>query len=422
MENAWRARLRTTLTLIGVAIASGALVSMIGFILGLREQVETPINQLGLLSNIEVRPISNPQETTKSPPLNKAMLKQIEAIDGVDVAYPDFRLSKIELTYGEVTKETLAFGLPRETGMLSMSRDLLVAGDFFTLGGGNEVVLGMNLLEQLGFDSPAAAVGQTVQFAAGGLVQQEGEAFVYEDEQLQLTIVGVFDPPGFATSLNGDAILLPVDIMTKMPSSWMEEGLNQLRTRDGRVQHGYSRVIVRADSPTTVTRVQKKLEAMGYHTLSVMDRMQDIRKFFVFMEALLAAVGTVALVVAGIGILNTLTMTVMERYQEIGIYKSIGASNGDIRWMFLVEAAVVGLLGGVGGLLLAGVVSKILKWAFTHYADMNGVDGPEAVFIFPVWLLCGGVVYSIVVSVVSGIYPASRAANVDPIDALRRGS
>jgi putative ABC transport system permease protein len=149
--------------------------------------------------------------------------------------------------------------------------------------------------------------------------------------------------------------------------------------------------------------------------------MAELKEFFLFMEILLTAVGTVALIVAGVGILNTLTMSVMERYQEIGIYKSIGASHGDIRWMFLVEAAAVGFLGGVAGLILARVVSVFLSWAFTTYAAQYGIGGPDAVFVFPDWLLLSSVLYAIVISVVSGIYPASRAANVDPVQALRRG-
>ena len=168
-------------------------------------------------------------------------------------------------------------------------------------------------------------------------------------------------------------------------------------------------------------RVEKKLKDQGFATLSVLDRMAEMKEFFLFMEILLTAVGTVALVVAGVGILNTLTMTVMERYQEIGIYKSIGASHGDIRWMFLVEAAAVGCIGGVGGLVLARVVSWFLGWAFNTYAAQYGVGGPDAVFVFPAWLLVSSVIYAVLISVLSGIYPASKAANIDPVQALRRG-
>jgi putative ABC transport system permease protein len=137
------------------------------------------------------------------------------------------------------------------------------------------------------------------------------------------------------------------------------------------------------------------------------------------MEVLLASVGTVGLVVAGLGIMNTLLMTVMERTQEIGICKAIGASDGDIRVLFLTEAAVLGLAGGLGGLALARVVCWILQWGIHQYAAHQGVEGPVEAFRFPAWLLVGAVTYAVAISVLSGFYPASRAARIDPIKALR---
>ena len=387
-----------------------------GFILGLREQVETPIRQFGLLNNIEVN------QNTQSPSLDDNMIAQIEAMDGVQYAQPELRISQAQITRpasGDSLK-CHVFGVPREAGLISFSQDLISAGGFFSLEDSKEVIVGGDLIPQLGFESAEAAIGHELILVAGGLVAQADTSFVREEREVLLTIVGVYSPPRFATSLSQDSILLPVELMRTMPTSWMELGLRQLRSRGERMK-GYGRVIVRAKSPSDVLRIEKQLRAMKFETLSVIDRMKEMKKFFVFMEVLLSAVGTVALIVAGLGILNTLTMTVMERYQEIGIYKSIGASHGDIRWLFLVEAAAVGFLGGMAGLVLARVVSWCLGWAFNAYAAKQGVEGPEAVFVFPIWLLAGAVVYSVVVSVVSGIYPASKAANIDPIAALRRG-
>ena len=109
----------------------------------------------------------------------------------------------------------------------------------------------------------------------------------------------------------------------------------------------------------------------------------------------------------------------LERYQEIGIYKAIGASDHDVRILFLTEAALVGLAGGLGGLILARLVSWILQWGVNAYAMRQGVTGPLVLFDFPFWLLTGAVLFATLVSILSGLYPASRAARVDPIRALR---
>ena len=420
LENAWRSKLRTLLTVVGIAIASGALVSMVGFVLGLRQQVEEPINKLGLLNNIEVRQVLAEQDREASPILDDAKLKEIEAIEGVDFVYPDFRLSEINVQHGEFEKNSTAIGIPRETSLVGFSDELLEAGSFFTLGDENEIVIGRKLVKPLGFRSTVGAIGKTVTLEMGGLVEND-QTFDVESREVEFKVVGVFNPPGFATSWTDSTVLLPVDIMRSLPPHWMEGGINQIRAGRGKIVKGYPKITVRTKTPGDVIRVEAELEGLGFATLSVLDRMEELKEFFLFMEILLTAVGTVALIVAGVGILNTLAMTVMERYQEIGIYKSIGASHGDIRWMFLVEAAAVGFLGGVGGLILARVVSVFLSWAFTTYAAQYGIGGPDAVFVFPGWLLTSSVLYSVVISILSGIYPASRAANVDPVLALRRG-
>ena len=416
LENAWRSRLRTLLTVAGIAIASGALVSMVGFILGLREQVLTPIRMFDLFNNIEVN------QTPSSPSLTDEMITRIEAIEGVEYAQPELRMSHVQLRRTEGTRELKSsiFGVPREAGMLAFSSHLLSAGRFFSLDDAEEIIISDGLVTKLGFTSAEEAISTEVVIVAGGLIVQNDKTFEREEREMKLKVVGVFAPPKFATSFTEDSALLPHEFMRNLPSSWMEFGLRQLRSRGG-INKGYGRVIVRAESTSDVMQIEEQLREMKFETLSVMDRLKEIKKFFVFMEVLLLAVGTVALVVAGLGILNTLTMTVMERVQEIGIYKSIGASRGDIRWMFLVEAAAVGLMGGLCGLVLARVVSFVLGWAFNAYAASRDVAGPEAVFMFPLWLYAGAVLYSVIISVLSGLYPASKAANIDPIAALRRG-
>jgi len=139
------------------------------------------------------------------------------------------------------------------------------------------------------------------------------------------------------------------------------------------------------------------------------------------LQVLLAAIGTVGLVVAALGIVNTLLMAVLERYQEIGICKALGASDGDLVVLFLTEAGIIGLLGGLGGLLRGGAVSYGLEVAINAYARAQGVTSPLDVFAFPLWLLATTMIFAIVMSVLAGVYPALRAARVDPIRALRRG-
>ena len=443
-------RVRTTLTMLGIAIASGSLVCMVAFVLGLRQQVEAPIQKLGLLNNIEVRPkaasssepnpASNEDNSTdeevaaepsgaatetaraETAVLDDAMLARFEAIEGVEYAYPDFRLSEIQLTYESKTETSYAIGLPREVALTGMYSDLLVAGDFFALGDEAEAILGEETAKKLGFATAEAAIGQTIQIKAAGLVTsaESTSQFSLRTQQLPVRVVGVYRPPGFATRIGADSILLPVDLMRDLPGTLIERSLRRLRSGVAEGVDGFPEVVVRVRNPLDVRKVEKAIQALGFETDAVLNRIEDARRFFVFMQLLLASVGTVALVVAGFGILNTLLMSVMERYQEIGVYKAIGASNGDLRVIFLSEAALLGLMGGLTGLVLARVVSWILQIGIDIYATREGVAGPLTMFQFPPWLLSGAVAYALLVSLISGWYPASRAARVDPIQALRR--
>jgi putative ABC transport system permease protein len=170
-----------------------------------------------------------------------------------------------------------------------------------------------------------------------------------------------------------------------------------------------------------VGAVEERIKGMGFHTSAMLRHFQEMRTFFIFLRVLLAAIGSVALLVAALGIVNTLLMSVLERYQEIGIAKAVGASDGDLLVLFLAEAGMIGFFGGLGGLFLGRVVSYGLGIAVNAYARSQGATEPLEVFAFPPWLLAGTVLFAVAVSVVAGVYPALRAARVDPIEALRRG-
>jgi putative ABC transport system permease protein len=177
--------------------------------------------------------------------------------------------------------------------------------------------------------------------------------------------------------------------------------------------------MVRVEHRSDLAPVEEAIRQMGFKTRTMLSRLEEVRTFFVVLDVLLASVGTVALVVAGLGIVNTLLMSVLERYQEIGISKAIGASDGDLLVLFLTEAGVIGLLGGLGGLVLGRVVSWLIEIGANAYARTQDVTAQLDLFAFPLWLLAATVIFSIVISVLAGVYPALRAARVDPIRALR---
>jgi putative ABC transport system permease protein len=413
-----RTPLRAALTCLGVTIASGALVSMVAFALGLQSRVEAPFEQLGLLSNIEVSPKSD-AKAKDTPILDDDALRQIEALDGVALAYPDFRLNDIQISYRGKTHSAMAMGLPREAGLAGLVRKILVAGEPFGPAQVPEAILGEGLARDLGFASPDEALGAVVTLEATGLSPDKAATFDFQRKKFEVTVVGVYTLPQMGPRFIRSGVLLPVELMKDLPGIQFSSVLERLRAGKSGGKAGYERAIVRVEHPRDLLAVETKIKELGFQTHTLLGELKEMRSFFVFMDVLLACVGTVALVVAALGIVNTLLMSVLERYQEIGIYKAIGASDGDVLVMFLTEASILGFLGGLGGLLLGRLVSWGLGVAVNYYARTQGVEEHLSVFAFPLWLLAGVVLFSIVISVLAGVYPAIRAARVDPIRALR---
>jgi putative ABC transport system permease protein len=136
------------------------------------------------------------------------------------------------------------------------------------------------------------------------------------------------------------------------------------------------------------------------------------------MDMFLIAVGMIGITVASLGIVNTMVMSILERYREIGIMKAVGATDGDVQRIFLFESGTIGLLGGFFGLCLGWVVSAIINTVINALMARQGVPY-MAYFSFPWWLCLGAIVFSILVSLTAGILPTRRAARVDPVVALR---
>jgi putative ABC transport system permease protein len=162
--------------------------------------------------------------------------------------------------------------------------------------------------------------------------------------------------------------------------------------------------------------VAGRLRGLGYQVTSANDRIRMVNVFILVLEAFLASMGAIGLVVSLFGIANTMAMAVLERTREIGIMKALGARNRDIGRLFLAEAATIGAASGAAGLAGAFLAGKLL-----NAIARGAFDLPPEVTLFhvPWWLAAGSVLFSMIVSVFAGTLPARRAARMDPVKSLR---
>ena len=172
----------------------------------------------------------------------------------------------------------------------------------------------------------------------------------------------------------------------------------------------YDLVWIKAEKVSDVERICKLVQDAGFETTSLNDMLEAVKKQSRQIQGMLGAIGLMALLVAGFGVANTMMMSINERTREVGILKVMGMEFSDIARMFLTEALLVGLTGGVAGLLLSFLMGRIIPVLF---AD-QGIR-----CIFPWWLMAGGVLFAGLVALLAAWIPAKRAMDISPNEAIR---
>jgi putative ABC transport system permease protein len=187
---------------------------------------------------------------------------------------------------------------------------------------------------------------------------------------------------------------------------------------DRREQKNFPRVTLDLDASAPYEPVRDSIEALGLEAFSYAEQFAEIRRAFLYFNLGLAMIGLIALSTASLGIINTLVMSIIERTREIGVLKSLGADERDIRMLFLVESAAIGLIGAGVGILVGWLIARLGSFIARTIMEREGVD-PVELFALPWWLIMSALSVGLIVSLIAGVYPAARAARVDPVEALR---
>ena len=457
LENLWRTKLRSVLTTLGVVIGIGALVSMVSFGIGMQENVTKEFRDNDLFTSMQVMPMDidvnemmsgniEPPETMKA--LTDSAVEAIRAIPAVELAFPEIRFP---VTVRMLAKEarTSLHALPAAMGRYKPFSEIEY-GSFYEGDSDSVVVLSARVLRELGFRleeeeqddtrvaeegtaelvpiSADSIVGREIEIVSSTLdLQSAARSFMrsltppsqlpLKEEVLRLKVVGVRGTgAGFGSARFRGGVVVPIEIGIAMPRLGFSDVWDLLDSSGE--EQGYGSVYVRTEGMKDVTPVREAVEEMGFGVLAVVDQLEEIKQSFLIMDALLGAVGAIALIVAALGIINTMVTSILERTREIGVMKAIGGSETDIRWIFFSEAATIGFLGGAFGLALGWGVTRIANAVANHYLRPQGV--PEVdLFYMPVWLVAGAMAFAVGVSLLAGLYPATRAARVDPVQALR---
>jgi ABC-type antimicrobial peptide transport system permease subunit len=265
--------------------------------------------------------------------------------------------------------------------------------------------------------SPAPAEHGSAAQASGVATQDSTTNFSVVRREKTFTIVGVVPSEpygGFRGGARG-RIFIPTALAEQLNMVQPTDLRTMMRPSQGK---SYFTLVVQTDASSHVKATQEAIKKMGFSTYSILDASKGLNRFFMFLDLFLGIFGSLAIAVASLGIVNTLVMAILERRREIGIMKAIGASDADVQKLFFVEASSMGAFGGALGILLGWTIGRVINIGTNIYLQRNQIP-PENFWYVPMWLVALAMGFSIVVSLIAGIYPASRAAKLDPVQALR---
>jgi putative ABC transport system permease protein len=442
LRNLREAKARTILTTLGVAIGIGALTAMMSLGVGLQEQVVGSFMKSGLFDTISVtasappgmggrarrraEPVGKQDPATRERPrvqLDDDALKQFAAMPRVREVFPNVRIP-VQVRFGDAAEFATALGVPMSARGEGVYRKITYGG-FFASDSEDVCMLNLDLARRLVEAAPESLVGREVVlgYASPGAGAPLETSLPIPGLSLQrverkFRIVGIVEreqgPMGALGFLTG--VLLPLRLAQQMAAIDLSDPQALLRQLSDRRTH--SSATVRVKHPKDTDEVERKIKDLGFSAFSINDALQGAKNAFLMLDLLLGLTGSVALMVALLGIANTMVMSILERTREIGIMKAIGGSDADVRSVFLVEASLIGLVGGLFGVLLGWAVARVINFGANLYIQSQG-GVPGNIFSFPWWLLLGAVVFAVLTSLIAGSIPASRAARLDPIQALR---
>jgi putative ABC transport system permease protein len=436
--NLWRNRTRSLLTGSGIAIGVAALLTLLAYGTGLEQTADREFSALkldralritshpipGLTGAALSQPVDSLRRQGDRVPLTDSLIRQMHALEGVFAAYPEMQFPA-KLQGNGRTLVVTAEGIPMS--FQSMSAYQPSHGQFFERPDTAAVLISTSMAQRLGYEPAATAVGDTLDLVTASLnfhkLRRMAELFSgglrtlpMGQRPYDVRVAGVLDASGQPVS-GLLRVLLPLEFgrsLSKVPFFSTAD----LLFRHSRTQDGYAAVRVQLQEHVNPTTVRRALQSMGVYATSFREQYDRLESVFLILDLALGIIGSIALLVAVLGIANTVMMNVRERTREIGIMMAVGGDARDLQRLFVIESAGLGALGGAAGLLLGSLLVTGLDWGINAYLDGLGVPTlPLFDLSLPVALgIWSG---SVVVSLLAGIVPARRAAQIEPAEALR---
>lgn len=437
LRNLREAILRNALTTLGVAVGVASLVAMLSLGVGLQQLASKRLSQSGLFDTILVTPKNNfrmgrPQREVVSDtpprPLDEDARHELEKLPNVLEVYPQIRFYT-EVRFNNKPYSTVVAGMP-ESSQNSGAFDGM-QGHFFTSPNADEAILQIEFAKDLSTNPPSLigqdlilryAERQALPAIASDSSTDGGDnsgGFSVVPKELHLKIIGIVEtePAAGYGGVGNARLLIPLATASTLRAAQVNDLRDIVRGSNAN-KTVYGSLSVRAKSPSQVEALETSIKNFGFNAFSLLDASKSLRTFFSVFDLLLGIFGSLALAVATLGIVNTLVMAILERRREIGVLKALGAADSDVQQLFFVEAGVMGILGGIFGVGFGWMLGRAISFGTNVYLKRQNLNPIELSYV-PWWLVILALIFAVVVSLLAGLYPASRAAKLNPVDALR---
>lgn len=446
----WKRKFRTVLTVLGVVIGTASIVVMISLGLGLNKSRMESIEQFGGLTTIEVYEgrggdgggmyavavSSGSSSGDKAMRLDDAAVDVISGLDYVESVSPVLQVNVIA-KYGQYVNDWMNVKgmtpeglesmhinvgdghLPLDDGELEFFYGNKIATQFYNPKNysypyyetGEIPVDLMNDTLFIIFDQDAYWSSQYGGDDGYGNSVQPPKKYI-------IKTAGVEQSDGENDwSANSYSIYCNIDALkTTLKRIFRNKAIpGQPTTSSGKPYKDifYSELQVNVDDVDHVQEVQEVIQSLGYEAYSNIEWIQDTQQELANIQAMLGGIGAVSLLVAAIGIANTMMMSIYERTKEIGVMKVLGCDMRNIQALFLMEAAYIGLIGGVVGLALSYGISAIINKVAAAGGEVSGIS------YIPLWLSGASVVFAVIIGVLAGFFPSRRAMKLSPLAAIR---
>ena len=431
LDNLSRRKARVALTAVGVVIGTAAVVILVSLAIGLQRNANEQLYGIGDLTQIQVMPnygdypggpgpVMVAPGGSSSQPANQKLitndsLKELAELPGVETVIPREYLNsggivqqgKME-TYASLLGVKLDnlgdLGLSAQQGTIELERGTAIIGAMFANN-----FYDPRWRPGQAPPTPPELLDQTVKLTLLKYTEDGTEI----RKSIPVRITGILNETRGESDYS---MYMTLDEVTSF-NEWA------LGRRINRNRDGYPMAVVKVEDVRDVLDITDQITALGYQAYTPQSFVQGINSFYVVLQIIFGGVGAIALLVAAIGIANTMTMAILERTREIGLMKAIGATNRDVLSVFLGEAAGIGFIGGLGGVILgwsAGQVLNVVAMAYlAGQSAQTGAPPPTVAVYTPSWLPLFTLVFATLIGLISGVYPALRAATLVPVNALK---